>query len=135
MIRILVADDHPMIRKRIRQIISEEADMEVCCEASGGWEALDLLKEQEPDLVILDINMPDLSGLETLTKIRALYTHLPVLMLTALSEGMYSTKAMKAGASGFISKESAGEELVKTIRQIIEKPNKDAERNTSGKPR
>src|SRR5512144_2728495 len=115
MMNILVADDHAMIRKRIKQIIAEESDMQVCSEAQGGNEALEILKKKKTDLVILDMNMPDLNGLDTLKKIRALYPALPVGMLTAPSEVMYSAKALKAVANGFISKETAGEELVKTI--------------------
>ncbi|HTX88630.1 MAG TPA: response regulator transcription factor [Bacteroidales bacterium] len=122
MFKILVADDHPMIRKRIRQILDEQPDLEVCAEASGGHEVLKQLSTVKPDLIILDINMPDLGGLETLAWIREHFPGLPVLMLTALSEGMYAIKAKKAGASGFISKELAGEELVTTIRNILIHP-------------
>jgi len=122
MFKILVADDHPMIRKRIRQILDEQPDLEVCAEASGGHEVLKQLSTVKPDLIILDINMPDLGGLETLAWIREHFPGLPVLMLTALSEGMYAIKAKKAGASGFISKELAREELVTTIRNILIHP-------------
>ncbi len=134
MINIMIVDDHSMIRKRIRQIISEETDMEVCCEAAGGIETIELLEKQKPDIIVLDLNMPDQNGLETLSKIRTFHPEMPVLMLTALSEGMYSVKAMKAGASGFIPKESAREELVKTIRTIIDKKDNDGKRTTPGKP-
>ena len=121
MIRLLIADDHQMILKRIRQILAEEPDMEICFEATDGNDVLEILRNQKIDLVILDINMPGVSGLETLKSIRTSHPGLPVLMLTALSEEMYHAKALKAGASGFISKESAREELASVIRDIMEK--------------
>jgi two-component system invasion response regulator UvrY len=121
MIKLLIADDHAMIRNRIRQILSQDPEMEVCCEAADGLEVMDLLKQHPVDVVILDLNMPGLSGLETLSQISSRYPEMKVLMLTALSEGMYSAKAIKAGASGFISKESAQEELIPAIRKILGK--------------
>ena len=118
MIRLLIADDYPMIRTRIRRILEDEPDIEVICEAGNGKEIFELLMLHEVDMVILDFNMPDMSGLEILAKLRTSYPGIPVLMLTALSEGMYSRKTVKAGAAGFISKESTREELAPMIRKI-----------------
>jgi DNA-binding NarL/FixJ family response regulator len=118
MIKLMIADDYPMIRKRIRNILADEPDLEVTCEAGNGKEIFEMLMLYEVDMVILDFNMPDMSGLEILGKLKASYPGIPVLMLSAHSEGMYIRKTMSAGASGFISKESAWEELAVMIRKI-----------------
>ena len=103
----------------LKQIISDEKDMEVVCEASNAEEALDLLKKNTVDIVILDISMPKLSGFEALEHIKVKYPKLPVLMLSVLSEDIYSVRALKAGALGFISKETAPEELIIAVRKVI----------------
>lgn len=118
MIKLLIADDYPMIRKRIKNILADEPDLEVTCEAGDGKELFNMLLLYEVDMIILDINLPDMSGLIILEKLRALYPGIPVLMLSAHSEGMYVRKSISAGASGFISKESAREELAVMIRKI-----------------
>ena len=118
MIKLMIADDYPMIRKRIRNILTDEPDMEVTCEAGNGKEVFELLMLYEVDLIILDFNMPEMSGLEILARVRISYPCIPVLMLTGNSEGMYARKSISAGASGFISKESAQEELAIVIRKI-----------------
>lgn len=118
MIKILIADDHPLIRNGLKQIISRENDIEVVHEASNAEEVFDLLKKNNIDVIILDISMPGMSGFEVLDKIKQILPKLPVLMLSALSEELYASKTIKAGASGFINKESAPEELVKAIRKV-----------------
>lgn len=118
MITILIADDHPIVRTGLKLIISDQSDMKVVCEASNGSEVLDLLKKNKVDVVILDISMPGLSGLEVLVQIRNLYPALPVLILSVLSEDVYAAKTLKAGANGFIHKETIPEELVKAIRKV-----------------
>lgn len=118
MIKLMIADDYSIIRKRIRNILADEPDMEVTCEAGNGTEVFELLKLHEVDIVVLDFNMPEMSGLEILTQLRISYPCIPVLMLTGHSEGMYERKTISAGASGFISKESAQEELAVMIRKI-----------------
>jgi len=118
MIKLMIADDYPMIRKRIRNILADEPDMEVTCEAGNGKEIFEMLMMYEVDMIILDFNMPDMSGLEILEKLRTSNPGIPVLMLSAHSEGMYVRKSISAGASGFISKESAREELAVMIRKI-----------------
>lgn len=119
MIKILVADDHPVVRNGLKQIISDEKDMKVTCEASNAEEVFDALNKNEVDIVILDISMPNVSGMEILTKIKNIKPKLPVLMLSALSEDVYASRCLKVGASGFISKETAPEELVKAVRKIM----------------
>jgi two-component system, NarL family, invasion response regulator UvrY len=119
MIKILIADDHPLIRNGLKQIISRENDIEVICEASNAEEVFELIKKFKIDVLILDISMPGMSGFEVLDKIKQKLPKLPVLMLSALSEELYASKTLKAGASGFINKESAPEELVKAVRKVF----------------
>jgi DNA-binding NarL/FixJ family response regulator len=119
LIKILIADDHPIVRKGMINIISDEPDMKVVCEASDGLEVMELIKTNEVDIVILDISMPVKGGLETLDMLKNIRPELPVLMLSALSEEIYASKSLKAGASGFINKETAPEELINAIRKII----------------
>jgi two-component system, NarL family, invasion response regulator UvrY len=118
MINILIADDHPIVRTGLKMTITEQHDMSVICEASNGFEALEMLKKNTVDVVILDISMPGLSGLEALVQIRNLYPMLPVLILSVLSEEVYAAKTLRAGANGFIHKETIPEELVKAIRKV-----------------
>jgi len=119
MIKILIADDHPLIRNGLKQIISRESDIEVACEAANAVEVFDLINKNNIDVLILDISMPGMSGFEILDKLKQKLPKLPVLMLSALSEELYALKTLKAGASGFINKESAPEELVKAIRKVF----------------
>jgi two-component system, NarL family, invasion response regulator UvrY len=119
MIKILIADDHPLIRNGLKQIISRESDIEVVCEAANSVEVFDLINKNNIDVLILDISMPGMSGFEILDKLKRKLPKLPVLMLSALSEELYALKTLKAGASGFINKESAPEELVKAIRKVF----------------
>lgn len=119
MIKILIADDHPLIRNGLKQIISRENDIEVTCEACNAEEVFELIKKYKIDVLILDISMPGMSGFEVLDKIKQKLPGLPVLMLSALSEELYASKTLKAGASGFINKESAPEELVKAVRKVF----------------
>lgn len=118
MIRILIADDHPIVRNGLKQIISDETDMEVVCEASNGQEVISSIKTNEIDVIILDISMPGKGGLEILDWLKNNYSEIPVLMLSAMSEELYASKTLKAGASGFLNKESAPEELVKAVRKV-----------------
>jgi len=118
MIRVLIADDHPIVRRGLRQIVADQADMNVT-EAGDGPEALRLLDNGEFDVVLLDINMPGISGLDVLSQIRARQPRLPVLVLSAHPEAEFAVRILKAGASGYMNKELAPEELVKAIRRVI----------------
>jgi two-component system, NarL family, invasion response regulator UvrY len=119
MIRILIADDHPIVRRGLKQILSDEPDMAVPGEASDANEVLDLVQRGVWDIVILDIKMPGRSGLDVLKELRQKYPKLPVLVLSIHPEDQYAVRALRTGAAGYLTKESAPEELVKAIRTIL----------------
>ncbi|RJP62554.1 MAG: DNA-binding response regulator [Ignavibacteriales bacterium] len=119
MIKILIADDHSIVRQGLKQIVAEENDINVCAEAGNSVELFERLNKPECDIVILDINMPGKSGIEILKDIKLLKPDLPVLILSMYGEEQYGVRAIKAGASGYLKKVSAPEELVKAIRKII----------------
>jgi len=118
MIRILIADDHAIVRRGLKQIVSEQADMIVASEAENAREALDLVRTQEWDVVVLDINMPGRNGLEVLKELKRENPKLPVLILSIHPEDQYGVRVLKAGASGYLTKDSAPDELVLAIRKV-----------------
>ena len=119
MIKILIADDHPVVRRGLKQILSDEPDMAVPGEARDAREVLDLVEKGGWDIVILDITMPGRSGLDVLRELKQKYPKLPVLVLSIHPEDQYAVRALKTGAAGYLTKESAPEELVKAIRRIL----------------
>lgn len=119
MINILIADDHAIVREGLKQILSEEDDILVTGEAGDAAELFQLLQYNSYDLIVLDINMPGKTGLEALKEIKLMYHGLPVLILSMYSEDQYGLRAIKAGASGYLKKVSAPDELVKAIKKII----------------
>ena len=118
MIKILIADDHLIVREGIKRIIDDSADMNVVAEASNGMEALELVWNNKYDLILLDISMPGQNGLQTLKEIKKHNKDLPVLMLSMHAEQQYAMRAIKAGASGYMTKDTASSQLVKAIRKI-----------------
>jgi len=118
MLRILIADDHPVVRQGLRQTIAETSDMVVVDEASNGWEVLSKVRASSYDVVLLDISMPGRSGLDILKELKDERPGLPVLILSIHPEEQYALRAFKAGASGYLTKESAPDELVAAIRKI-----------------
>lgn len=120
MIRILIADDHAVVRKGLKQILSETPDMFVAAEASNGQEVLNKLSENNYDVVLLDISMPGRNGLDILRQLKSERPKLPVLMLSVYPEKQYAKRALKAGASGYLTKESAPAELIAAIRKVIQ---------------
>lgn len=119
MLRILIADDHTVVRKGLRQILLEEFPSAEIIETSDAATLFLKVLREEWDVVITDISMPDKSGLEVLQQIRRDYPKLPVLILSAHSEDQYAIRSLKAGASGYLCKDSASEELVIAIRRIL----------------
>jgi DNA-binding NarL/FixJ family response regulator len=119
MIRVFIADDHALIREGLKKILKEETDMVVVGEASRAGEVVDILGETTVDIIVLDISMPDRSGLELLKDIKHLYPKIHVLMLSIHPEDRFAIRALKAGAAGYVTKESASDELVKAIRRVV----------------
>jgi two-component system invasion response regulator UvrY len=117
-LRILIADDHPVFRRGLRQIIEESPDLVVAGEATNGAEALMLARKDDYDVVLLDITMPLKSGVDVLSQFKREKPALPVLMLSMHPEEQYAVRSLKAGASGYLTKESAPEELVAAIRKV-----------------
>lgn len=118
MIKVLIADDHSIVRAGLRRIVEESGDMEVIAEAQDGREALLKIQKEQPDVAVIDISMPGLDGLEVTTQLRAGYPKLPVIILTMHEEEQYVIRAIEAGAMGYITKRSAPEQLVNAIRKV-----------------
>jgi DNA-binding NarL/FixJ family response regulator len=116
--KVLIADDHAVVREGLKQILSESSDMVVAAEASTGPEVLEKIDKDDFDLIILDIAMPGRGGLDILKEIKNKKPRLPVLILSMYPEEQYAVRVLKAGASGYMTKESAPHELVKAIQQI-----------------
>lgn len=118
MIRIAIVDDHAVVRAGLRQFFGEQPDFEVVAEASSGREAVDIVRRGDVDVILLDISMPDQSGVDALAAIKARAPDLPVLILSGFAEEHYATTLLRQGASGYLSKDCDPEEIVKAIRTV-----------------
>lgn len=118
MLKVLVADDHSMIRKGLSQVLEDTNDMRVTGEAENGMQAIKMATENDYDLVLLDITLPDKHGIEVLKHIRKIKPKLPVLILSMHPEEQYALRSLKAGAAGYLNKQGAPAELVTAIRQV-----------------
>jgi len=118
MIRILIADDHTILREGLKQILSECRDMVVAGEADNGLEALKKVREEEWDVVVLDMSMPGKSGIELVKQMKSERPKLPILILSMHKEDQYAVRTLKAGASGYLCKDSASAQLVSAIRKV-----------------
>jgi two-component system invasion response regulator UvrY len=118
MIRILIADDHRIVREGLKQILAENPDMVVEDEASNGQEVLAKVWENDYDVLLLDISMPGRSGLDILKQLKTERPKLSVLVLSMYSEEQYAMRALRAGAAGYMTKESAPDELIEAIRKV-----------------
>lgn len=118
MIRALIVDDHAVVRNGIVHIIAETNDIKCVAEANQGSEALQLVRENDYDIVVLDIRLPDISGLDILKQLLILKPRLRVLILSGFSEKQYATRALKAGALGYLTKDSIPEELIAAIHKV-----------------
>jgi two-component system, NarL family, invasion response regulator UvrY len=119
-ISILIADDHTIVREGLKQILAETPDMVVVDEASNGQEVLDKALKNEHDVILLDISMPGRSGLDILKQLKTERPKTAVLVLSMYSEEQYALRALKAGASGYLTKESAPDRLIEAIRKVSE---------------
>ena len=118
MIRVLLADDHSIVREGLRRIVEESGDIEVIAEASDGREAVLAVRREKPDVAVIDISMPVLDGLEVIAQIKSENPDVPILVLTMHEEHQYVVRAIETGAMGYITKQSAPEQLVKAIRKV-----------------
>jgi len=118
MIQVLIADDHTVVRRGLKQILAETSDIVVGAEAGNAQEVVDELRARPSDVLILDINMPGRSGLDVLSQINQEHPRVPVLILSVYPEDQFATRVLKSGASGYLPKESAPDELVKAIRKV-----------------
>ncbi|HEV8434002.1 MAG TPA: response regulator transcription factor [Thermoanaerobaculia bacterium] len=118
MIRVLIVDDHDVVREGVKQMVSETGDVVVAGEAKNAGDALDAVRAQRYDVVILDLNLPDRPGLDVLTVLHNVAPTLPVLIFSMHDQPSYASRALKAGAAGYVSKNSAREHLVAAIRKV-----------------
>lgn len=118
MIRILVVDDHTIVREGLKQILADTPDLIVAGEAGSGQEALEKVTAGQWDVVVLDISMPGPNGLVVLHEIKSQYPSLPVLVLSMHGEEQYAVRVLKGGAAGYLTKESAPEQLITAIRKV-----------------
>jgi len=118
MIKLLVVDDHPVVRQGIRQMLAETNDIVVGNEAVNGTEALDRVRSDEWDVILLDLSMPGSDGLELVKQFRAERPRTPILILSMHPEDQFAMRAIRAGASGYLTKNSAPTELVTAIRRV-----------------
>jgi two-component system, NarL family, invasion response regulator UvrY len=119
MIRILVADDHAVVREGVKRIVADTSDLVVAAEAGQSQEVLSKVAARTCDVVLLDISMPGRSGLEILQQLKRAHPALPVLVFSVHPENQYALRAFKAGASGYLTKDSIPEELVTAIRKVV----------------
>jgi DNA-binding NarL/FixJ family response regulator len=117
--RILIVDDHPMMRQGLAQLISSEPDLAVCQEADTAGQALDLVAARKPDLVLLDISLPDRNGLELIKDIHVFCPEVLILVVSMHDETLYAERVLRAGARGYIMKQEGGKKLMAAIRQVL----------------
>ena len=118
MIKILIADDHSIVREGLKQIVAESPEMAVRGEAVNGQQVLDLVHKTDYDLILLDIAMPGRGGIDILKQLKIEKPEIPVLILSMYPEDQYAVRAIKAGASGYLTKESAPEDLIGAIKKV-----------------
>lgn len=119
-IKILVVDDHSIVREGLKQILADSADMVVAGEASTAQEVLQKVRVGGYDMIIMDISLPDRNGLEALEQVKLINPKIPVLILSMHAEEQYATRAFKAGASGYLTKESASDQLIAAIHKVAQ---------------
>lgn len=118
MLRIIMADDHPIVRAGLKQIMADASDLVVAAEAGNGRELLNLVRREPYDVILLDISMPGMDGLDVLKQLKSELPHIPVIILTVHPEAQYALRVLKAGAAGYLTKESVPSELIRAIRKV-----------------
>src|SRR5882724_1530815 len=117
--RVLIVDDHPMMRQGLAQLIDNEPDLKVVAEADTGGQGLDIVVAQKLDLAVVDISLPDKNGLELIKDMRAVKPELPILVVSMHDEALYAERELRAGARGYIMKQEGGKKLMDAIRQVL----------------
>ena len=118
MIKVLLADDHYIVRDGLRRVLEDSEDIQVVAEAADGEAAFDLVMESQPDVAVVDISMPGMDGLEVVSRMSSYCPHVPVLILTMHDEAQYVIRALEVGAMGYVTKQSAPEELVAAVKKL-----------------
>lgn len=117
-IRVLIVDDHPIVRQGIAQLINQEADLSACCEAGNAQEALDIIERDMPDILLVDISLGGISGIELVKILKSRHPKIPALVISMHDESLYAERALRAGARGYIMKQEATEKMLAAIRQV-----------------
>jgi DNA-binding NarL/FixJ family response regulator len=117
--RLLVVDDHPMMRTGLAQLIDNEGDLKVCAEADNAGQALNAVAKQKFDLALVDISLPDKNGLELIKDLRTLSPSLPILVVSMHDEIIYAERVLRAGARGYIMKQEGGQKFLQAIRRVL----------------
>jgi DNA-binding NarL/FixJ family response regulator len=117
--KVLIVDDHPLVRERVSELINQEADLEVCGEAEDAVQALKAVEDHKPDLAIVDITLKDSYGIELIRQLKELYPDMPTLVLSMHDESMYGERALRAGARGYLTKQEATKKIIDAIRRIL----------------
>ena len=118
-VNILIADDHDIIREGIKSVLAARPEYKVCAEAANGEEALELVEQFKPDVLLLDVSMPKLSGLDVLARIKKLSPETKIIMITVHKMGAYVLKAIRSGVAGYINKENVAEELITALARVL----------------
>ena len=118
--RILIVDDHPLMREGLRNSIDREPDLVVCAEAEDAQKAMDAVRKLTPDLALIDVTLPGKSGLELVRDLKAMHPRLLILAVSMHDESLYAERMLRAGASGYVSKQTAPAELIQAIRQVFD---------------
>jgi DNA-binding NarL/FixJ family response regulator len=119
MIKLLLADDNPLVRNGIKQLLAETPDMVVAGEVGDGGQVLDAARSRDLDVILLDISMPGMGGIEALRKVKRERPEIPVLVVSMHPEVQYASRTLRAGASGYVSKENVQRQLVPAIREVL----------------
>ncbi|MBF1051253.1 MAG: response regulator transcription factor [Peptostreptococcaceae bacterium] len=119
-IKVMIADDHELIREGLSRVLDMENDIEVICKAKSGVEAVESVRKCKPDILLLDINMPEMNGIDTLKKIKSTALKVKIVMLTVYDDIEYVSQCINLGADGYVLKDSDSDTLVKTIRVVYD---------------
>lgn len=117
--RVLIVDDHPLVRQGLAMNISTNPEFEVCGEAATVSEAMELLRDRKPDLMVVDISLKEGNGIELIKDVRSRFTRLPILVVSGFKESLYGERALKAGASGYLNKQESQAKLIEALRVVL----------------